>query len=62
MVSFSFLGSVQYLAPEMLVDTEMKEHTKSIDWYLFGVLIFELLTGKPPFYAESQQVAFKRIK
>lgn len=51
MISFTFLGSVQYLAPEMVVDSEMKEHTKSIDWYLFGVLIFEMLTGKPPFYA-----------
>lgn len=61
-VSFTFLGSIQYLAPEMVVDKEMKQHTKSIDWYLFGVLIYELLTGKPPFYCDKQQIIFKRIK
>ena len=34
--SSSFCGSVAYLAPEMLRRTG---HTRSIDWYLLGVLI-----------------------
>ena len=35
--SKSFLGSVNYLAPEMLVSGPYKPHTKAIDWYLLGV-------------------------
>jgi serine/threonine protein kinase len=53
--SHSFLGSVSYLAPEMLVESTLKFHNKSIDWYLIGVLIYELLTGRPPFFDEDKK-------
>jgi len=43
----SFCGSVAYLAPEMLKKTG---HGKSLDWYLFGVLIYEMLVGMPPYF------------
>ena len=43
----SFCGSVAYLAPEML---NKIGHNLSLDWYLFGVLIYEMLTGFPPFF------------
>ena len=54
----SFCGSVAYLAPEML---KKSGHGKSIDWYLLGVLIFEMLTGKPPFYTNKRDLLFKAI-
>ena len=41
----SFCGTVSYLAPEIL---EKKHYGKSVDWYSFGVLMFELLTGSVP--------------
>lgn len=41
----SFCGSVAYLAPEMLNKTG---HGKSVDWYLLGVLLYEMLNGLPP--------------
>ncbi len=52
----SFCGSVAYLAPEMLKRTG---HGKAVDWYLFGVLMYEMLVGQPPYfhkdkYAESR--------
>jgi serine/threonine protein kinase len=47
----SFCGSYAYLAPEML---SRDGHGKSVDWYLFGVVIFEMLTGSPPYYAAQK--------
>jgi len=47
----SFCGSVAYLAPEMLKRTG---HGKAVDWYLLGVLLYEMLVGLPPFYSNSR--------
>jgi serine/threonine protein kinase len=46
----SFVGSVSYLPPEMLVPGEKKPHTKALDWYLLGIFIYELIHGEPPFH------------
>ncbi len=40
-------GSIHYLAPEML---RKQGYTKSIDWYLLGVTIYEMLVGVPPYF------------
>jgi serine/threonine protein kinase len=55
----SFCGSVAYLAPEML---KRMGHGKAVDWYLLGVVLFEMLTGLPPYYAESKEELFKNIE
>jgi serine/threonine protein kinase len=47
----SFCGSVSYLAPEMLIK---QGHGKAIDWYLLGVLLYEMLCGKPPYFDENK--------
>ena len=47
----SFCGSVAYLAPEMV---RKKGHGKSMDWYLLGVLLYELIIGMPPFYDDDK--------
>lgn len=54
----SFCGSVAYLAPEMLCKAG---HGKSVDWYLLGVLLYEMTVGQPPYYSESKQELFKNI-
>ena len=38
----SFCGSMKYMAPEIL---RQKGHGKNIDWYLLGVLIYEMVVG-----------------
>lgn len=58
-VSNSFCGSVAYLAPEML---RRAGHTKSIDWYLLGVLIYEMLVGVPPYFNPDKAILFKNIE
>ena len=47
----SFCGSVAYLAPEMI---KRSGHGKSLDWYLFGVLIYEMLVGMPPYFSNNR--------
>ena len=47
----SFCGSYAYLAPEML---KKKGHGKAVDWYLIGVVLYELLTGMPPYYDDDK--------
>lgn len=38
----TFCGSVMYLAPEML---KKVGHGQALDWYLLGVLLYEMLVG-----------------
>jgi len=46
----SFCGSVAYLAPEVI---RRKGHGKAVDWYLLGVLLYEMLVGVPPYYSPN---------
>jgi len=47
----SFCGSVAYLAPEML---RRVGHGKAVDWYLLGVLLYEMLVGVPPYFSPKK--------
>lgn len=54
----SFCGSYAYLAPEMVRKTG---HGKTVDWYLLGVILYEMLTGLPPYYADDKNILFENI-
>lgn len=54
----SFCGSIAYLAPEILKRTG---HGKAVDWYLLGVLLFEMLVGQPPYYSQNREEIFHNI-
>lgn len=43
---YSFCGSPIYIAPETL---QRKSYDFKVDYYALGILLFEMLTGKPPF-------------
>jgi len=47
----SFCGSIAYLAPEII---EGKGHGKSVDWYLVGVMLYEMLVGQSPYYSDDK--------
>jgi len=55
----SFCGSVAYLAPEML---KRMGHGKAVDWYLLGVVLYEMMVGTPPYYADSKEQLFENIE
>ena len=49
-MTYSFWGSVAYMAPEVL---RREGYDKSVDWYLIGVWLYEMLFGEPPFYNDD---------
>ncbi|CAD8154308.1 unnamed protein product [Paramecium pentaurelia] len=55
----SFCGTLAYLAPEMLMK---KGHGRQVDWYMLGILIYELLVGAPPYYDSEKEVLKENIK
>ena len=55
----SFCGSVAYLAPEVI---KRSGHGKSVDWYLFGVLMYEMLVGQPPYFSRNKDELFQNIQ
>lgn len=55
----SFCGSPAYLAPEML---RRQGHGKPVDWYLLGVLLYEMLVGIPPYYSNNKEILYQNIQ
>ena len=51
-MSYSFCGSPEYMAPEMLCKTG---HNYLLDYYCLGALLYELVIGIPPYYSLKQQ-------
>ena len=56
--SRSFCGSPEYMSPDMLRN---QGHTKMVDLYCIGVLLYELVTGHPPFYDKNKSEMYKKI-
>ncbi|CDW89282.1 protein kinase domain containing protein [Stylonychia lemnae] len=57
--AFSVVGTAAYVAPEIL---KQKGYDKTVDWWAFGILMYEMLHGIPPFYDKNLYLMFGKIQ
>lgn len=56
----SLCGTAEYLPPEVLAKD--RNYGKECDWWSFGCVIYEMLTGHPPFYSQDRKKMFEDIR
>ncbi|XP_040004271.1 protein kinase C theta type isoform X2 [Xiphias gladius] len=55
----TFCGTPDYIAPEILLG---QKYSSSVDWWSFGVLLYEMLIGQSPFHGRDEEELFQSIR
>lgn len=58
-IMHTLCGTPAYLAPEILDGKFTNGYTEIVDWWSFGILIYELLSGKTPFSKNNRESPYE---
>ncbi|XP_068655923.1 protein kinase PINOID-like [Aristolochia californica] len=56
--SCSFVGTHEYVSPEVAAG---KSHGNAVDWWAFGIFLYEIIYGRTPFAGENNEATLKNI-
>lgn len=57
--AFSVCGTPQYMSPEVIAE---QGHDMQSDWWSLGIVLYELVTGSPPFNNSNMEAMCDHIR
>jgi len=56
--TYTTCGTPDYFAPELIASSG---HTNAVDWWTLGILLFELMSGHPPFESAYPMQIYSKV-